>query len=273
MNHFLRLSWLTTPAFLGILMSSLFGMNYFANAAEPSPKTPNSVHKQPNHYAAAIQSLISRYGCTINVYGNAAYYPHHIATRDELGVALEACLDQIGGRLSAEDRAIAQTLQEEFKSEIALYRSNIKTLEVRGAILEAQQFANSTNKDGDVIYRGLRFLDVKPTDWAYQSLSLLVKRSGCLVGAPVYFQPDRAPTRDELAAGLNACLSRMGDRFATKEDRELAQALQTEFKPELAALKERVDRLQAQNATLKSQQFSTTTKIQGQVVITFQNGF
>jgi hypothetical protein len=140
------------------------------------------------------------------------------------------------------------------------------------ATLESQQFSSITHPVGEVIY-GFQFSDVKPTDWAYQSLELLVKRSGCLVGAPVYFQPDRAPTRDELAAGLNACLSRMGDRFATNEDRELAQALQTEFKPELAALKERVDRLQAQNATLKSQQFSTTTKIQGQVVITFQNGF
>jgi hypothetical protein len=147
-----------------------------------------------------------------------------------------------------------------------------KTSEPSTATLESQQFSSITHPVGEVIY-GFQFSDVKPTDWAYQSLELLVKRSGCLVGAPVYFQPDRAPTRDELAAGLNACLSRMGDRFATKEDRELAQALQTEFKPELAALKERVDRLQAQNATLKSQQFSTTTKIQGQVVITFQNGF
>jgi Carbohydrate-selective porin, OprB family len=264
MNHFLHRSCLITPVLLGLLawstLPGVSGVGNAANAAQPQKTTSTEV--EPNWAVPSLQTLMKRYGC----------YVYSPKTRIDLAAALNTCLSIIGHHIAAkEDRAIAQALQKEFKPELSILRGDTKASEPWTVTLESQQFSSIPHPVGEVY--GLQFSDVKPTDWAYQSLSLLVKRSGCLVGAPVYFQPDRAPTRDELAAGLNACLSRMGDRFATKEDRELAQALQTEFKPELAALKERVDRLQAQNATLKSQQFSTTTKIQGQVVITFQNGF
>ncbi len=106
--------------------------------------------------------------------------------------------------------------------------------------------------------------DVQPTDWAFQALQSLVERYGCIAGYPDgTFRGNRAATRYELAAALNACLDQIGDRFVTKEDLETVKALQEEFKAELATLKGRVDGLEARTATLEAQQFSTTTKLSG----------
>ncbi|HEY9828187.1 MAG TPA: iron uptake porin [Stenomitos sp.] len=115
--------------------------------------------------------------------------------------------------------------------------------------------------------------DVQPTDWAFQALQSLVERYGCIAGYPDgTFRGNRAATRYELAAALNACLDQISDRFATKEDLETVKALQEEFKAELATLKGRVDGLEARTATLEAQQFSTTTKLQGEVVMAGQYG-
>jgi hypothetical protein len=115
--------------------------------------------------------------------------------------------------------------------------------------------------------------DVQPTDWAFQALQSLVERYGCIAGYPDgTFKGKRAATRYELAAALNACLDQISDRFATKEDLEAVKALQEEFKAELATLKGRVDGLEARTATLEAQQFSTTTKLQGQAIFAGQYG-
>lgn len=109
--------------------------------------------------------------------------------------------------------------------------------------------------------------DVQPTDWAFQALQSLVERYGCIAGYPDgTFRGNRAATRYELAAALNACLDQISDRFATKEDLATVKALQEEFKAELATLKGRVDGLEARTKTLEAQQFSTTTKLQGEAI-------
>lgn len=109
--------------------------------------------------------------------------------------------------------------------------------------------------------------DVQPTDWAFQALQSLVERYGCIAGYPNgTFRGNRAATRYELAAALNACLDQISDKFATKEDLATVKALQEEFKAELATLKGRVDGLEARTATLEAQQFSTTTKLSGEVI-------
>jgi hypothetical protein len=116
--------------------------------------------------------------------------------------------------------------------------------------------------------------DVQPTDWAYQALQSLVERYGCIAGYPNgTFRGNRAATRYELAAALNACLDQISDRFATKEDLEAVKALQEEFKAELATLKGRVDSLEARAAVLEAQQFSTTTKLVGEAIFQGTIGF
>ena len=116
--------------------------------------------------------------------------------------------------------------------------------------------------------------DVQPTDWAFQALQSLVERYGCIAGYPDgTYKGNRAITRYEFAAGLNACLDRVNELIAagttglaTKEDLATLQKLQEEFAAELATLRGRVDALEARTTTLEKQQFSTTTKLVGEVI-------
>jgi hypothetical protein len=109
--------------------------------------------------------------------------------------------------------------------------------------------------------------DVQPTDWAYQAVQSLVERYGCIAGYPDgTFKGSRAASRYELAAALNACLDQISDKFADKEDLTAVKALQEEFKAELATLKGRIDSLEARTSTLEAQQFSTTTRLGGEVI-------
>ncbi len=116
--------------------------------------------------------------------------------------------------------------------------------------------------------------DVQPTDWAFQALQSLVERYGCIAGYPDgTFRGNRAMTRYEFAAGVNACLDRINELIAagtadlvTKEDLATLQRLQEEFSAELATLRGRVDALEARTAELEANQFSTTTKLAGEVI-------
>ena len=116
--------------------------------------------------------------------------------------------------------------------------------------------------------------DVRPTDWAFQALQSLVERYGCIAGYPDRtFRGNRATTRFEFAAGLNACLDRINELIAAstadlvkKEDLATLQQLQEQFAAELATIRGRVDALEARTTTLEKQQFSTTTKLQGEAI-------
>lgn len=120
-----------------------------------------------------------------------------------------------------------------------------------------------------------QFSDVQPTDWAFQALQSLVERYGCIAGYPNgTYRGNRALTRYEFAAGLNACLNRVNELIAsatadlvTKEDLATLQRLQEEFSAELATLRGRVDALEARTAELEANQFSTTSKLEGEVVV------
>lgn len=117
--------------------------------------------------------------------------------------------------------------------------------------------------------------DVRPTDWAFQALQSLVERYGCIVGYPDRtYRGNRAMTRYEFAAGLNACMDKIQELIAAattdlvrKEDLLTLQRLQEEFAVELATLRGRVDTLEVRTATLERQQFSPTTKLIGQAIV------
>ncbi|ADI65824.1 iron uptake porin [Trichormus azollae] len=123
--------------------------------------------------------------------------------------------------------------------------------------------------------------DVQSTDWAFQALRSLVERYGCIAGyANGTYRGNRAMTRYEFAAGLNACLDRVNELIATatadlvtKQDLATLQKLREEFAAELATLRGRVDALEARAAELEANQFSTTSKLQGQLVAVFSEVF
>ena len=102
------------------------------------------------------------------------------------------------------------------------------------------------------------FSDLRPSDWAYQALSNVIERNGCVAGYPNgTYKGGQAITRFEAAALLNACLDRV------TEVTDTLKRLMAELAQELAVLKGRTDGLEAKAGELESSQFSTTTKLSG----------
>ena len=111
--------------------------------------------------------------------------------------------------------------------------------------------------------------DVEPTAWAYEALKSLVERYGCIVGYPDRtFRGNRALSRWEFAAGLNACMNTMERLLqenvaVLREDLDKLKRLAQDFEAELAAMGARVDNLESRVSYLEDHQFSTTTKLFG----------
>jgi Carbohydrate-selective porin, OprB family/S-layer homology domain len=115
--------------------------------------------------------------------------------------------------------------------------------------------------------------DVRPTDWAYTALQNLAQRHGCLLAYPNgEYRGNRAMTRYEFAAGLDACLDQIQRQLANLDtgvsasDLEALRRLQEEFAGELTVLRRRVDALEVRTAELEANQFSTTTKLFGESI-------
>lgn len=148
----------------------------------------------------------------------------------------------------------------------------------------AQTETNITNINSDTNIHQVNSVsqlsDVQPNDWAFQALQSLVERYGIIAGYPDgTFKGNRSMTRYEFAAGLNAALQRVNELIQSgladkvrKEDLATLQRLQEEFSTELTALRGRVDTLEAKAAQLEANQFSTTTKLSGQVIFGINAG-
>ncbi len=114
--------------------------------------------------------------------------------------------------------------------------------------------------------------DVSPTDWAYEALRSLVDRYGCIAGYPNQtYRGNQSLTRYEFAAGLNSCLNQIERLIASQgsvsqEDIDTINRLSQEFEAELATLGGRVDEIESRTAVLEDNQFSATTKLEGEVV-------
>ncbi|MDF5731556.1 MAG: iron uptake porin [Rhizonema sp. PD38] len=145
----------------------------------------------------------------------------------------------------------------------------------------AEAQVETQSADGAKLNSVSQLSDVQPTDWAFQALQSLVERYGCIAGYPnSTYRGNRAMTRYEFAAGLNACLNRVNELIATattdivkKEDLTTLQRLQGEFSAELTTLRGRVDTLESRTAELDAQQFSTTTKLTGEAIFALSGVF
>lgn len=148
-------------------------------------------------------------------------------------------------------------------------------------VLEQIQRYNGENNEEssagplDQITNVTQLTDVKPSDWAYEALRSLVERYGCIQGYPDgTFRGNRATSRYEFAAGLNACLNQIERLIASntadlvrKQDLETLRRLVEEFRTELTALGGRVNKLEGRVAFLEEHQFSTTTRLNGEVIV------
>lgn len=149
------------------------------------------------------------------------------------------------------------------------------------SVLELTDADHIDSNSMDQVTSVSQLSDLQPTDWAFQALQSLVERYGCIVGySNGTYQGNRAMTRYEFAAALNACLDKVSElmssatsNLARQEDLAKLQRLQQEFAAELTTLRGRVDSLEDRTAQLEANQFSTTTKLNGNVIFTVQDAF
>ncbi len=116
----------------------------------------------------ALQSLVERYG-VIAGYPNRTFRGKQSLSRYEFAAGLNSALDKINeiissglaDKVSKEDLATLQKLQEEFASELATIRGRVDALDAKTAKLEAQQFSTTTKLRGEAIF-GLAAESGKP---------------------------------------------------------------------------------------------------------------
>ncbi|MBD2178815.1 carbohydrate porin [Pseudanabaena sp. FACHB-1998] len=134
-----------------------------AISSDPVAQNVTSVSQlsdvKPTDWAfTALQSLVERYGC-IAGYPDRTFRGKQATSRYEFAAGLNACLDKINEIISAgladkvskEDLATLQKLQEEFASELATLRGRVDALDAKTAKLEAQQFSTTTKLSGEAI--------------------------------------------------------------------------------------------------------------------------
>ena len=116
------------------------------------------------------------------------------------------------------------------------------------------------NQPATAITRVDELSDVCSNTWAYSALKNLVEKYNVIEGYPdKTFRGDRAPTRYEMAAALNATIkamgkdiARLGAEKADKEDLATVAKLQEEFGTELRTLQARSDALEGRASKIEA---------------------
>ena len=144
---------------------------------------------------------------------------------------------------------------------------------------QINNYQSSEQQDLSQVTNVNQLRDVSPTDWAYEALRSLVDRYGCIAGFPNQTYRGSEPlTRYEFAAGLNSCLNQIERLIASQGsigqgDLDTINRLAQEFEAELATIGGRVDELESRTAVLEDSQFSTTTKLKGEVIFAIVDSF
>ncbi|MBW4641664.1 MAG: iron uptake porin [Goleter apudmare HA4340-LM2] len=180
-----------------------------------------------------------------------------------------------------------EILQQSITTDVALLsekapvKAHEESIDPAINISQLEGDGNTPTDNIDQVTSVSQLSDVQPSDWAFQALQSLVERYGVIAGYPNgTFRGNRAMTRYEFAAGLNAALDKINqiiavgiDNSVRKEDLVTLQKLQEEFASELATLRGRVDSVEARTAKLEANQFSTTTVLGGEAIFAVSSAF
>ncbi|MGB2925154.1 MAG: iron uptake porin [Limnothrix sp.] len=147
------------------------------------------------------------------------------------------------------------------------------------ASLDINNMGQSDSSSMSQVNSVFQLRDVAPSDWAFDALRNLVEKYNCIVGYPDgTFRGNRPLSRYEFAAGLNSCMQQIerlivGGEGVDAADITRLRALVQEFEVELATLGARVDDIEGRVEFLEDNQFSTTTKLVGEVAFVLADAF
>ena len=147
------------------------------------------------------------------------------------------------------------------------------------ASLDINNLGQSDSSSMNQVNSVFQLRDVAPSDWAFDALRNLVEKYNCIVGYPDgTFRGNRPLSRYEFAAGLNSCIQSIerlivGGEGVDAADITRLRRLVEEFEAELATLGARVDDIEGRVEFLEDHQFSTTTKLVGEVAFVLADAF
>ncbi len=116
--------------------------------------------------------------------------------------------------------------------------------------------------------------DVLPTDWAYLALASLIQRYGAISGYPDgTFRGNRSLSRYEFAAALQGVLEQVTNiTFVNQEDLVTLRRLELEYRLPLDQIRTRLNDIEKRVTNLETNQFSATSKLQGEVIFALTEG-
>ncbi len=277
-------SWLLSPVTLGaVLLASSAVLaqdgSVDAKVANQISETPETTATQPTKDDSTIATALSMMATD---YPNPSENSGVAETQNQLPVAelpanldAESVLEQIQRYSNESEPSSFEAQDNENSSQLEAESFKTRNASDSTVVEQINQYSNGSGANAlDQVTNVTQLRDVSPGDWAFEALRSLVERYGCIAGYPDgTYRGNRAMTRYEFAAGLNSCLQQVerlirtgGEGVATREDLITLQRLIDEFGPELAALRGRVDALEARTTELELTQFSTTTKLDAQVI-------
>ncbi len=187
--------------------------------------------------------------------------------------------EQITSELTQQQKNILDKIRAKGKGEGEKENGQIKNLSPTSSNKPEFTFPDTVEETSGMsqVTSVSQLNDVLPSDWAFTALQSFVGY-GCIAGYPDgNFKGNRALTRYEFAAFLNACIDKVSEliaagkeNLASKEDLVTLQRLQTEFQAELKEVTARVDNLEQRSASVAANQFSATTKLYGQAIFSVQ---
>ncbi len=199
-------------------------------------------------------------------------------------VAIAFFLLVLSGEVSAIEESVTSGFEENLTDVVSSDNSVEQKLTQSQAVEEStdstssvleqiNQYNNQEAGDFGQVTNVSQLADVQPGDWAYEALRSLVERYGAIAGYPDgTFRGNRSMTRYEFAAGLQRALDQIqtliarNENLVTQEDLTILQRLRQGFILELALLRADVDALTARTRELELTQFSSTTKLDGEVI-------
>lgn len=130
-----------------------------SNFAEVTSVSQLNDVKSTDWAFTALQSLVERYG-TIAGYPDSTFRGKQVLTRYEFAAGLNTALDKVNeiissglaDKVSKEDLATIQKLQEDFAAELATLRGRVDSLDEKVVKLESQQFSPRTKLSGSASF-------------------------------------------------------------------------------------------------------------------------
>ncbi len=176
--------------------------------------------------------------------------------------------------VGAEESLVSEISEQELTPENYLAQTPTEDGQILNQLNEY-----STEGQGDIdpleqVTSVTQLSDIDPF-W-FQAVQKMVDKYGCIVGYPDgTFKGNRNITRYEFAAALSRCMEWVEANYGDVEDGDLAtlRRLVQEFEAELAVLGARVDDLEGRVAFVEDHQFSTTTKLAGEVIFGLSDAF